>query len=190
VDAVQRNFTDPDRRIMKRGSEFLQGYNLQAVVDGAHQFIVAAAVTDQAPDPQHFVPMLDQGVENRGAPPEQLLADSGYGSERNVEACQRRGIEPYIATDKLKDHDKPPAARGRIPKALVAKGRMQRKLRTKRGRAVYALRKQIGESVFGQIKETRGLHRFLLQGLRQTRDEWSLLCTTHNQLKLYRKTWA
>jgi transposase len=188
ADSAQRNFTDPDSRIMKRNSEFLQGYNCQAAVDGAHQIILAAAVTNQAPDPQHLVPMLDQIQDNCGALPEQLSADNGYWSERNAQACEDRGIEAYIATEKLKHNEKPPASRGRIPKNLDKKGRMRRKLRTKLGRAIYAMRKQIVEPVFGQIKEARRWRRFLLRGIEKVRGEWSIVCTAHNLLKLYRAT--
>jgi transposase len=186
LPGAQRNFTDPDSRIMKRASEFVQGYNCQAAVDGEHQIIVAEALTNQSPDQQHLVPLLEQVQHNCGALPDVLSADSGYWSEHNASACSERGVDPHIATEKLKHNEKPASPRGRIPRSLDARGRMQRKLRTKLGRALYALRKQIVEPVFGQIKDARGFRRFLLRGIEKVRAEWSLLCTTHNLLKLYR----
>jgi hypothetical protein len=118
--------------------------------------------------------------------PKQLLADAGYYSGANVKALEKRGIEPFIATRRQKHQgETPPPPRGRIPARLTVRERMERKLRTVRGHAVYALRKVIPEPVFGQIKHARGFRQFLRRGLDNVGEEWTLVCTAHNLLKLY-----
>lgn len=185
TDKAQRNFTDPDSRIMKTGDGFVQGYNCQAAVDAANQVIVAEAVTNQPPDPEHLVPMLVKTVDNCGEAPEKLLGDAGYFSENNVCEPQKWGIDPYIATGRQRHDETPPPVRGRAPSDLTVKETMARKLATKAGKLVYSRRKAIVEPVFGQIKEARGLRRFLLRGLKKVRGEWSLITLTHNILKLH-----
>ncbi len=184
--AAQRNFTDPDSHIMKSDGNLLQGYNCQAVVDGDHQVIVAMGVSNQSPDPEHLVPMLERTIANTGQIPKTLLGDTGYWSEDNAAACEKRGVDPYIATGRLPHGQPPPPIFGPIPKDLDAKGRMARKLRKKEGREIYAKRKTIVEPVFGQTKEGRGLRRFLLRGLEKVDGEWLLWGTTHNLNKLWR----
>jgi transposase len=184
---AQRNFSDPDSRIQKTGDGFVQGYNCQAAVDDAHQVIVAEAVTNQAPDVEHLPPMLEQVVANCGAAPVHLTADTGYFSEKNVAVAEAFGIDPFIATERWKRGEpRPVAPRGRPPATLTPKQKMKRKLLTRAGEAVYAKRKTTVEPVFGQIKQARGLRQFLLRGLEKARAEWSLMCLTHNLLKLYR----
>lgn len=184
---AQRNFTDPESRIQKTGDGFIQGYNCQAAVDAEHQIIVAEAVTNQPPDVEHFMPMLERVVENCGRAPKRTSADSGYYSEKNVAAAQAMGIDPYLATGRRKrDEPVPAPPRGRPPADLTAKQKMARKLLTRAGRAVYSRRKVIAEPPFGQIKQARGLRQFLLRGIDKVRTEWSLICLTHNLLKLHR----
>ena len=183
---VQRNFTDPDSHIMKRDNTFIQGYNCQAAVDSDHLIIVAIGVSNQPPDVEHHAPMLERIVANTGTVPTAVTEDAGYWSEENVESCISRGIDPYIATGRLKHGQPPPPSRGPIPRNLDATGRMGRKLRSKKGRETYARRKTIVEPVFGQTKEARGMRRFLLRGLEKVNGEWSLWSTTHNLLKLFR----
>jgi transposase len=183
---AQRNFTDPESRIMKSSEGYVQAYNCQAVVDEEHQIIVAQAVTNQAPDAEHLVPMLVQTVANCGAKPETLLADAGYFSEANVCEVSKWRIEPFIPPRREKRAGECKPVLGRPPDNLTIKQRMVRKLATRTGRAVYALRKKIVEPVFGQIKDARGLRRFLLRGLNKVRGEWALIALTHNLLKLYR----
>jgi transposase len=188
-DKAQYNFTDPESRIMKDGAtkSFEQGYNAQAATDDGHQIIVAADVTQQANDKKQAVPMVDQVEENTGRAPDKASMDSGYFSEANALALEERGVDAYIATERQKhDAPVPSAPRGRIPDNATVKERMQRKLRTVKGRATYARRKATVEPVFGQIKEARGFRRFLLRGLDAVRDEWKLICLTHNILKLFR----
>ena len=187
---AQRNFTDPESRIMKRGQAYLQGYNGQAMVDDAAQVIVATGVTNQAPDQEHLEPLLERTKENCGDYPDEALADAGYWSDSNAAYCEAHGVDGYIATGRLKHGEEMPPVRGPPPGDLDSKGRMRRKLRTKKGKKVYARRKAIVEPVFGQMKEVRGLRRFLLRGLRKVQAEWDLWCATHNLLKLYRSGWA
>jgi transposase len=183
---AQRNFTDADSRIMKGSDGYVQAYNCQAVVDEQHQIIVAQAVTNQPPDVEHLVPMLAQTVANCGARPENFLADAGYFSENNVCEIMKWRIDPFIPPHRQKHADEPKPVRGRPPNNLSFKDQMIRKLATKKGRAVYALRKKIVEPVFGQIKEARGFRRFLLRGLSKARGEWAFISLTHNLLKIYR----
>ena len=129
--------------------------------------------------------MTEQVEQNTGAKPKQMSADAGYFSEENVGMLQQKQIDALIAAERLKHNEKPPAPRGRIPKDATVKDRMRRKLRTQAGREAYALRKVTVEPVFGQIR-TRGLVRFWLRGLRKVKAEWSLWCTGHNLLKLFR----
>ena len=187
---AQRNFTDPGSHVMKCGNGYIQGYNAQAAVDSKHQVIVAIGVSNQAPDVEHLVPMLERTIASTGTLPETFIADAGYWSEANAKACSDRGVDAYISTGRQKHGQLPPPSRGPIPKDLDAKGTMARKLRSKNGREVYARRKAIVEPVFGQTKENRGLRRFLLRGLEKVNGEWSLMSTGHNLLKLFRFSWA
>ena len=184
--AAQRNFTDPDSHIVKSDGNVLQGYNCQAVVDGDHQVIVAMGVSNQPPDVEHLVPMLERTIANTSQVPETFIADAGYWSEDNAKACEERGVDPHIATGRLPHGKPPPPIYGPIPKDLDAKGRMARKLRKKKGKEIYARRKTIVEPVFGQAKEGRGLRRFLLRGLEKVNGEWQLWGATHNLNKLWR----
>jgi len=187
---AQRNFTDPDSRIMKDGASkaFEQCYNAQAAVDEKAQIIVAAEVTQETNDKRQVAPMIEALKENlAGQTPTVLSADNGYFSEENIKTLNEEAIDAHVATGRLKHGEEVPAApRGRIPQGATIKERMARKLRTIKGRATYARRKQIVEPVFGQIKEVRGIRRFLLRGVEQVRAEWKLICATHNLLKLWR----
>ena len=188
-DKAQRNFTDPESRIMPGpgGRDFQQAYNCQAVVDDAHQVIVAAEATNQASDKQQAVSMIEQVIGNVGALPKEVSADAGYYSAKAVDGLSALGVDPFIAPDKTRHGQAiPPAPRGRIPANLSDRDRMRRKLRTKRGRQRYGIRKETVEPVFGQIKQGRGFRQFLLRGLEQVNREWLLICTGHNLLKLFR----
>ncbi|MEI7902421.1 MAG: IS1182 family transposase, partial [bacterium] len=162
---AQRNFTDPDSRIMKDGATkaFEQAFNGQVAVDSKYQVIVAAGVTQECNDKCQVEPMVERMKANLGGLcPKQMTLDNGYYSDENVEFLRQAGIDAYIATGRLKHGEAPPPApRGRIPKGLTIKERMARKLRTIKGRCTYAKRKEIAEPVIGQIKEVRGFRRFL-----------------------------
>jgi hypothetical protein len=188
---AKANVTDPESRIMKTRKGYVQGYNAQAAVT-EEQIIVAAEVTREANDRKQLHPMIEKTAENlQGAGVEEktgtALADAGYWSEANVQHAEADGPEILIATTKdwkqrkaAREH---PPPRGRIPKDISVRERMERKLMTKCGRATYKKRSRTVEPVFGQIKDARGAGRFLLRGLDGASGEWKLLCGTHNLLK-------
>ena len=188
-DRSQRNFTDAESRIMPApgGRDFVQAYNCQAVVDSANQVIVAARATNMTSDKQQAVTMMEETIDNVGAVPREVSADAGYYSTKAVDEIDALGVEPFIAPDKTRHGRVPTAApRGRIPGRLSPRDRMRRKLQTRRGRQRYALRMETVEPVFGQVKQGRGFRQFLLRGLEKVNGEWSLICTGHNLLKLFR----
>jgi transposase len=190
----QRNFTDPSSKIMKTSDgSFHQSYNAQAVVDEEAQVIVAAELSAQAPDTPQLEPALDQLDENLTAieaelpAGAELTADAGYFSERNITTTTAHGLDPHIATGRLKHSEQiQPAPRGRIPQDATAKQRMARKLRTKRGRGIYARRKAIVEPVFGQMQTVQNSKQLLLRGEAAARAQWRFHCAVHNLLKLHR----
>ena len=186
----QYNFTDPDSRIMKDGAtkSFVQAYNCQAAVDAKKQVIVAAHVTQAANDKEQIEPMLERITKNTsGKKPKKLSADTGYFSEDNCKLLNKEKIDAHVATQKYRHNkDIPPPPRGRIPKHFTIKERMERKLRTIKGRMTYSKRKEIVEPVFGHIKEIRGFRRFSLRGVSNVSAEWQFICLTHNLMKLFR----
>ena len=186
-DKAQRNFTDPDSRIMSGpgGRDFQQSYNCQAVVDSEHQVIVAARATNQPSDKGQVVSMIEETILNVGTAPREVSADAGYYSAKAVDELYDLGVDPFVAPEKTR-HGWVPPLRGHIPRGLSARDRMRRKLRTKRGRENYALRMETIEPVFGQIKQGRGFREFLLRGLAKVNREWLLICAGHNLLKLFR----
>ena len=193
-DGAKANVTDPQSRIMKTRSGYVQGYNAQAAVT-ENQIIVAAEVTQDCNDVGQLLPMAEKIVENLKAVGasealETLLADAGYWSDANIAGADPAGPELLIATNKdwkqRKAMREAPPPRGRIAADMTARERMERKLLTKRGRALYKLRGQTIEPTFGQIKDGRGCDGFMRRGVKAADSEWSLLCTTHNLLKLWR----
>jgi transposase len=183
---AQYNFTDPESRIMKGPDGFVQAYNVQVAVDEL-QLIVGQAVTQETNDKKQLMPMITTIAQQSGDTPAQLLADAGYCSDVNLAAIADTAIDAYISTRKQKHGERPgPCPRGPLPKTATIVDRMSRKLHTKAGAAVYAARKGIVEPVIGQIKQARGFRQFLLRGIKKVQGEWSLVCTTHNILKLYR----
>ena len=188
-DKAQRNFTDPDSRIMTApgGKHFIQAYNAQAAVDSANQVIVAAEVTNNPTDRGQSEPMMEAVKLNTGQFPSQMSADAGYFSSNAVNNLTSLGIDVYMPPDRMGHRATlPPAPRGRIPQSLGVADRMRRKLRTKKGRERYGLRKELPEPVFGQIKQVRGFDQFLLRGSNKVSGEWKVICTGHNLLKLFR----
>jgi transposase len=191
-DKDQYNFTDPESRIMKGADGFVQAYNVQAAVEPDFQLIVGQTVTAAPNDKEQLLPMMGVVEQQSGQRPEEVLADSGYCSEKNLEQLDseenpERRIIGYIAGDRQKHGEhREPCPRGPLPNGSTRVDRMKRKLKTKVGKAVYAARKAIVEPVFGQIKQARGFRQFLLRGIKKVRGEWSLLCLTHNILKLHR----
>src|SRR3981081_3545660 len=184
---AQYNFTDPESRIMKGADGFVQGYNTQVAVEPLFQLIVGQAVTQARNDKQQMVPLIKATEQQSGQKPEEILADSGYCSDNNLKYLEKKEIEGFVATKKQKHGEKTEACkRGPLPKEASRVERMERKLKTKVGTAVYTRRKCIVEPVFGQIKQARGFRQFLLRGLEKVQGEWALICMTHNLLKFHK----
>jgi transposase len=176
---AQRNFTDPESRILKTRDGFIQGYNAQAAVDAKAQIIVAHGLAPGQSDQDQLVPLLDAIADDLGRKPKEVSADSGYCSEANLAALARRGIAGYVAVGRAKHAAEP---KRKIAGPLTQA--MQRKLKRAGRRSRYRLRKQLPEPVFGQIKQARGFRQFLLRGREKVKAEWAIICTAHNILKL------
>lgn len=214
ADKAQTNFTDPEAKIMKVSNKgFDYCYNAQVMVDEESQIIVAGDVTPQANDKHQATPLAQQTKENLAAAGIEIpknaegaeakipcSADSGYYSEANVKDLDAEGFDPYIATGRQTHHPPQTSATdtkpgdgaagtssGDSPPEPTPKERMAQKLRTPEGQARYAKRKHIVEPVFGQIKQARGFRQFLLRGLKKVKGEWTLLCLTHNLLKIWHR---
>ena len=189
---AQRNFTDPESRIMKDGAtgSFEQSYNAQIAVDGTAQIIVAATLTQAVNDKQQLLPVLAEVKTNVGRLPEKVTADAGYFSTTAVTNEVLSTVDLYVTPDRSKKTEEvaelnsasPPNSE--LDQEVIAQ--MREKLKTENGRAIYKLRKMIVEPVFGQVKEVRGFRRFSFRGLQKNEAEWSLICLTHNLLKLFR----
>lgn len=178
-DSAQRNFTDPESRIMKAKDGFIQGYNAQAAVDVGHQVIVAQGVTACASDQGQLVALVDGIESTTGRKPKELSADSDYCSEANPEALKQRGIRAYLATGR-QEHPDGGTAKKRGPRVEAMRSRLRRAGRRSR----YRLGKQTVEPVFGQTKQARDFRQFLMRGIEKVRGEWALICTVHNILTL------
>ena len=178
---AQRNFTDPDSRVLLTKEGYIQGYNAQAAVDGAAQIIIAHQLTPSMSDQDQLVPLIDAAKDNLGRQPKQVSADAGYCSEANLAALAARKIAAYLATGRAKH---PADTKRNITGPLTRA--MREKLKRAGRRSRYRLRKQIVEPVFGQIKQARGFRQFLLRGIDKVKAEWALICTAHNLTKLAR----
>jgi transposase len=192
ADKAQRNFTDPESRIMPDGANkgsFVQAYNAQIAVDSASQVIVAAEVTQETTDSAQLLPMLTQIAKNLKQKPDKASADAGYFSAANVTHEALTGIDLYLATGRDRHDDPIETTTGDAPAGATPRQQMRHKLRTEAGRAVYKMRKAIVEPVFGQIKESRGFRRFSLRGKQKVGREWRLVCAVSNLLKLFRSGW-
>ncbi len=180
---AQRNFTDPESRIMRRsGKEYVQAYNAQAAVDSTAQVIVAQSLGNNATDVQQLAPILKQIKQNTGRQAKEFSADAGYCSEGNLAVLARHHVDSYIATGRQHHHQSSATGRSRTQGTRVAA--MRTKLARAGRRSRYRLRKSVVEPVFGQIKHARGFRQFMLRGLAKAQGEWSLICTVHNLLKL------
>jgi transposase len=196
-DKAQRSFTDPDARIMKTSDgSFHYCYNAQAIVDERSQVVLAAALRQSGADCPALPVMLGElaaslaaaGIEGS---PRTLLADAGYFSADNIAAVIAAGIDPLIATGRLKHGQQiPPAPRGRIPNGQSAKQLMARKLRTKKGKADYARRKAIVEPVFGQVQVAQNGDHLRLRGTVKADFEYSFHLACHNFRKLFASGWT
>ena len=182
----QINLTDEESRIMKvAGGGFEQCYNAQAVVDTESMLILVPHVTEATNDKEQVEPMVEKMQANPAGlnQPDTILADTGYFSQKNVTACNAAKITPLIAV-KRDAHHQEWRERFTEPAPLAGDASpvdaMKHALKTKTGRAAYALRKQTVEPVFGIIKSVMGFRQFLLRGLENVRNEWTLVCLAWN----------
>ena len=171
---TQRNFTDPESRVLLTKDGYIQGYNAQAAVDAEAQIIVAHGLTQSMSDQDQLVALVDGIKNNLGRKPKEASADAGYCSEANLGALADRGIGAYIATGRAKHPAQAERKRGG-PLTQAMRHKLKRA-----GRSRYRLRKQVVEPVFGQIKQARGFRQFLLRGIDKVKAEWALICTAHN----------
>ncbi|HLQ34947.1 MAG TPA: IS1182 family transposase [Chloroflexota bacterium] len=187
ADKEQRNFSDPESRIMVSGEKaFVQAYNCQLAVDDTpHHIVLAAEVGNQASDNPQLLPMLITTALNAGEVPDKISADAGYSRETNLILLDKLGIDAYIAVDKDQHNRQEASPRGRIPKSAGPRERMRRKTRTKKGRAVYKRRKHVAEPPFGFIKQGLGFRQFLLRGLEKVSGEWKLVTLAYNLRRLH-----
>ncbi len=185
-DKDQINLTDEESRIMPvAGGGFEQCYNAQAGVDAATMLVVATGVTQAPNDKQQVVPLLQTLAAQTATQGEVkcLIADTGYFSAENMNACEARQIEALIAVARENHH---PDWRERhteplpLPATATPAQTMAHRIKTKAGRKRYALRKQTVEPVFGIIKSVMGFRQFLLRGLNKVKGEWSLVCLSWN----------
>src|ERR1700722_17907403 len=187
----QINLTDEDSRIMPvAGGGFDQCYNAQAAVAAGSLLVVAVDVVQAPNDKQQVEPMLEkiEALPEELGEVENLLADTGYFSAGNVDACEKSGIEPVIAMGRQPHH--PPlserfAPTPAAPRNLTPVEAMAHRLKTAAGRALYALRKQTPEPVFGIIKSVLGFRQFSLRGLDKVRGEWSLVTMAWNLKRMF-----
>jgi hypothetical protein len=188
--SAQRNFTDPEARMMKTNHGFDYAFNAQAVVDEESQVVLAAEITQEAGDVNQLIPMVEKTEENLagariGGSPEKLLTDAGYCSEDNLEAAEDRRPDVLAATGRERHGEKfQRTPRGPVPKNATRRERMARRLRTKKGRADYARRKAIVEPACGQMKVRQNTGQLRLRGLQGAQGEWTLHVICHNLRKL------
>jgi len=182
---AQRNFTDPDSKIMKNGQgAFEQAFNAQVVVDESH-VIVATGLSNMAADAPHVPVMIARTTEALGRAPGTFTADNGYYSEENILTAVEAGVQPYFAVGRERRTWPPPEAAAGAPPEEDAKAWMAHQLKTERGRERMRQRKCKVELVFGCIKEAMGFRQFLLRGIHKVRAEWDLVCIAYNLRKLH-----
>jgi transposase len=182
-DRAQRNFTDPDSRILPTRDGFVQGYNGQIAVDAAHQVIVAHRLVTTSADYHALVPLLDSLHADLGRKPREVSGDAGFASEANLAVLKERRIKGYLPPGRARHGDAHAAGHRKLTNRPLMSAMAQTLKRAGR-RSRYRLRKQVVEPVFGQMKQARGFRQFLLRGLDQVRAEWAMICTVHNLLKL------
>lgn len=189
-DSDQINLTDEESRIMPvSGGGFEQAYNAQAAVDTETMLVVATGLTQAPNDKEQVKPMLETlaAQTERLGKATGLIADTGFCSETNITACETAGIAPLIAVAKEDHHpdwrerhsEPPPPPENATPLQTMA-----HRLKTKAGRALYALRKQTVEPVFGIIKSVMEFRQFSLRGLTKVTGEWTLVCLAWNLKRL------
>jgi transposase len=186
----QINLTDEESRIMPSANGFVQGYNAQAAVDVDSMLVVATTLTQQTNDKQQVEPMLKEldALQDTLGKPESLLADNGYFSKNNIQACIGHKIEPLIALGReahhlpLEQRLTPDSPEPESSDPLV---KMAWKLKTQSGRALYGKRKSTVEPVFGIIKQVLGFRQFSLRGLEAVTGEWKLVTMAFNLKRMH-----
>jgi|TARA_R110002073_G_C9407405_1_gene575052 transposase len=178
----QENFTDPDSRIMKDGASkgFIQAYNAQIAVDDTAQIVVATTLNNQASDSRQLLPVIEAVYKNTGTHPEAVLADAGYKSEENFETLATLPTDGYIACGREAYDPREQCPRGPLPRNATHVDRMERKLKTKKGRKTYKKRKHIVEPVFGWIKQVLGFRQLSLRGEENAQAEFEFICAALN----------
>jgi len=179
---AQRNFSDPESRIMKTGKGFEQCYNAQAAVDEEAQLIVGQTVGANGADNGYLSELLDGVKTTAGRKPRRVLADAGYKSEKNFEELERRKIRGWVALGR--ETPQGGEAKGRKSQDGPATARMRKRLRSEPGRARYRRRKALVEPVSGWVKRALGFREFSLRGLEKVRGEWSLVTLALNLKRL------
>ena len=182
-DKAQRNFTDPDSRILPTKDGFIAGYNGQIAVDHVHQIILAQRLATNPADYAALIPLVDQAKANLGRGLREVSGDSGFATEADLTAMAARKIRAYLPPGRRK-HGENHTGGDRHLVSCPLMAAMARKLKRAGYRSRYRLRKHTVEPVFGQIKRARGFRQLLLRGRDKVRAEWSLICTAHNLLKL------
>ena len=182
-DKAQRNFTDPESKLMKTKDGFGQCCNGQIVVDADNQIIVAHGLTAEGSDQKQLEPMIEAMEASAGELPEELSAAAGYCSEENLKLLKRKGIRGHVATGRRR-HGKETATGARPPREGTCRAEMDRRLKREGRDGRYRLRKTAVEPVFGQIKQARRFRQFLMRGVENARREWTLVCIAHNLNKL------
>ena len=165
-DRAQRNFTDPDSRILPTRDGFVQGYNGQIAVDAAHQVIVAHRLVTNSADYRALVPLVDSISVHLGRKPREVSGDAGFATEANLAALKERRIKGYLAPGRARHGEAHAAGRRKLTKMPLMSA-MAETLKRAGRRSRYRLRKQVVEPVFGQMKQARGFRQFLLRGLDQ-----------------------
>ncbi len=191
-DKDQVNLTDEESRIMPSADGFVQAYNAQAAVDTDTHLIVENHLTQSSNDKQEVEPALKELAaleQTLNGKVEALLADAGYCSEANVEKCEVQQVIPYISNHR-EQHNQPLCERHRepepCPEGANAITRMDYRLQTQAGKAVYALRKSTVETVFGIIKHVMGFRQFHLRGKEAAAGEWNLVSMAWNLKRMHR----
>jgi hypothetical protein len=183
-EKAQRNFTDPESKIMKTGKGFEQCYNAQAVVEEGEQLIVATALGTNAADNGYLIELLDELKTNTGVKPKRALADAGYKGEQNFEELEGRGIRGYVALGR--ESNKGGEAQAKAGGEATA--RMRKRLKDKRGRKRYRRRKALVEPAFGWLKRVLGFREFSMRGLEKAQGEWNLVTAALNLRRMARMT--
>jgi transposase len=185
---AQRNFTDPESRIMERGGQFTQAYNGHIAVDDEWHVIVGQGASNQSPDTEYFIPMLERVQATVGQLPEKATADAGFWSPVNARWAEEHGVDAYISTQRQR-HGAPPTDPAEPPgPAATPQQRMRHKVSSPEGRAAgcwVPRRKCLSEPVFDTVEEAMGFRRFSMRGLEKARGEWGLVCMCHNVRRLH-----